>query len=97
MDYQEFVASKMILDNRQGFAAVDIHPLLKPHQRDIVAWACDGGLMTVPYNAVKMGRYGIGCELNPEYFRDGLSYLAAADREVKMPSLFDFERAAVNA
>lgn len=56
-----------------------------------------GGLMTVPYNAVKMGRYGIGCELNPEYFRDGLSYLAAADREVKMPSLFDFERAAVNA
>ena len=34
--------------------------------------------------------------LNPEYFRDGLSYLAAADREVKMPSLFDFERA-VNA
>jgi len=55
-----------------------------------------GGLMTVPYNAVKMGRYGVGCELNPEYFRDGLSYLAAADREVKMPSLFDFERA-VNA
>jgi DNA modification methylase len=55
-----------------------------------------GGLMTVPYNAVRMGRLGIGCELNAEYFRDGLSYLAAADQEVKMPSLFDFERA-VNA
>lgn len=51
-----------------------------------------GGLMTVPYNAVKLGRYGIGCELNPEYFKDGLTYLNAADREIKIPSLFDFER-----
>jgi DNA modification methylase len=54
-----------------------------------------GGLMTVPYNAVKLGRFGIGCELNPEYFKDGLSYLNAADREIKIPSLFDFERAIV--
>ncbi len=51
-----------------------------------------GGLMTVPYHAVKMGRYGIGCELNPESFRDGCSYLNAADNAVKAPTLFDFER-----
>lgn len=54
-----------------------------------------GGLMTVPYNAVKMGRYGIGCELNPESYKDGLSYLKSADSEMQIPSLFDFEKASV--
>ena len=34
-----------------------------------------GGLMTVPMTAVKMGRYGKGCELNPNYFRDGVGWL----------------------
>ena len=34
-----------------------------------------GGLMTVPMMAVKMHRYGKGCELNPDYFRDGVGYL----------------------
>ena len=49
-----------------------------------------GGIMTVPMTAVKMGRYGIGCELNPDYFRDGVGYLEAADNEREMPTLFDF-------
>ena len=31
-----------------------------------------GGLMTVPMTAVKMHRNGKGCELNPDYFRDGV-------------------------
>lgn len=48
-----------------------------------------GGLMTVPEVAVKMGRYGIGIELNTDYFRDGLGYLKAADMEVDVPTLFD--------
>ena len=48
-----------------------------------------GGLMTVPMTAVKMHRYGRGCELNPDYFRDGVGYLEAADNEVDMPTLFD--------
>jgi DNA modification methylase len=52
-----------------------------------------GGLMTVPYRSVLLGRYGLGCELNPEYFTDGLTYLAQADRQVSMPSLFDMEAA----
>lgn len=48
-----------------------------------------GGLMTVPMSAVKMGRYGNGCELNPDYFRDGVGYLQAAEDEIDMPTLFD--------
>ena len=49
-----------------------------------------GGLMTVPYMAVKMKRRGYGIELSPDYFRDGLGYLQAAEREVDSPTLFDF-------
>jgi DNA modification methylase len=48
------------------------------------------GIMTVPYRAIKLGRYGRGVELNAEYFRDGLRYLRAAERELATPSLFDF-------
>jgi len=49
-----------------------------------------GGLMTVPVMAVKMGRYGIGSELNPDYFRDGVGYLRQADTQADVPTLFDF-------
>lgn len=49
-----------------------------------------GGLMTVPKVAVDMGRFGIGMELNTDYFRDGVGYLKAADAKVSMPTLFDF-------
>ena len=49
-----------------------------------------GGLMTVPMMAVKMRRKGKGCELNPDYFRDGVGYLQEAEREVDEPTLFDF-------
>lgn len=49
-----------------------------------------GGLMTVPMMAVKMHRIGKGCELNPDYFRDGVGYLQEAEREVDEPTLFDF-------
>ncbi len=34
-----------------------------------------GGLMTTPYRAVKLGRLGIGIELNPDYFADGVRVL----------------------
>lgn len=49
-----------------------------------------GGLMTVPMAAVKMKRRGYGIELNPDYFRDGVGYLQAAEAERTMPTLFDF-------
>ena len=49
-----------------------------------------GGLMTVPMMAVKMKRRGKGCELNPDYFRDGVGYLQEAEAEMETPTLFDF-------
>ena len=49
-----------------------------------------GGLMTVPTTAVKMHRFGKGCELNADYFRDGVGYLQLAESEVDAPTLFDF-------
>lgn len=48
-----------------------------------------GGLMTVPAEAVKLERYGIGFELNHGYFLDGAAYCKAADVSVNMPTLFD--------
>lgn len=50
-----------------------------------------GGLMTVPYRAIKKGRKGVGVELNPAYFLDGAAYCKAAEEEMSMPSLFDLE------
>lgn len=49
-----------------------------------------GGLMTVPMTAIKMHRKGKGCELNPDYFRDGVGYLQTAEDEIDTPTLFDF-------
>ena len=50
------------------------------------------GIMTVPFMAVKMDRYGYGIELNPEYFRDGLKYLESAEINRNAPTLFDMEK-----
>lgn len=49
-----------------------------------------GGLMTVPLVAVKKDRKGIGIELNPDYFRDGLGYLKTEEAKKNEPTLFDF-------
>lgn len=51
-----------------------------------------GGLMTVPETAVKMGRFGMGIELNPKYFRDGVEYCCSAEAAIEQPTLFDFIR-----
>ena len=55
-------------------------------------WVLDpfGGIMTVPMTAVKMKRKGYGIELNPDYFRDGVGYLEAAEQDIETPTLFDF-------
>lgn len=50
-----------------------------------------GGLMTVPWMALKMGRRGRGHELNETYFLDGVKYLEAEERKQSMPTLFDLE------
>jgi DNA modification methylase len=48
-----------------------------------------GGLFTVPFRALHLGRKGRASELNPSYFLDGVKYLQAAEAELSMPSLFD--------
>ena len=47
------------------------------------------GLGTVPYMAVKMGRFGVGIELANLYFLDACAYCAGAERDLSMPGLFD--------
>jgi DNA modification methylase len=48
-----------------------------------------GGIHTVPYVAIGMGRKGIGIELNPNYWRFGVTFCERADREIAAPTLFD--------
>lgn len=47
------------------------------------------GLFTVPLRALRLGRHGRGVELNADYFRDGVRYLQAHERQAAMPTLFD--------
>ena len=48
-----------------------------------------GGIQTVPYCAIKLGRKGMSVELNHDYWRDGLTYLREAEMDVTSPTLFD--------
>lgn len=52
-----------------------------------------GGLMTVPFRALQLGRRGRASELNGGYFADGVKYCEAAEREKSMPTLFDLDDA----
>lgn len=54
-----------------------------------------GGLMTIPYRAMMMGRKGVATELNSVSFRDGLFYLRKAESELEMPTLFNVEEIAI--
>lgn len=49
-----------------------------------------GGIMTVPYVALKLGRRAMASELNPDYFKDGVKYLQAFEREKSAPTIFDY-------
>ncbi|MBB4005825.1 DNA methyltransferase [Allorhizobium taibaishanense] len=99
------VARMLSMNTLQAQAGKEMH--LCPLQFDIVDRAIGqytepgetvfdpfGGLMTVPYRAIKLGRKGIATELNPAYFLDGCKYVEAAAREMAMPSLFDLMEAA---
>lgn len=48
-----------------------------------------GGLMTVPYRALGLKRRGIGIELNPVSWLDGVRHCERKVRELGSPSLFD--------
>ena len=56
-----------------------------------------GGIMTVPYCALRMGRQAIGVELNPDYFADGVKYAEEAGAGRKGPTLFDLMEAEIVA
>lgn len=52
-----------------------------------------GGIGTVPYCAVNMGRKGLSTELNHEYWKDSLVYLREAESKKTSPTLFDLMNA----
>lgn len=54
-----------------------------------------GGIQTVPYCAIKLGRKGLSTELNHEYWKDGLTYLREAEMEATAPTLFDLMEEAI--
>jgi DNA modification methylase len=47
-----------------------------------------GGLFTVPYRAIRLGRRGAAVELNAGYFRDGVRHLQAEEARLAVPTLF---------
>lgn len=47
------------------------------------------GLFTVPYCAVRMGRRGLGVELNHDYYTWGVRYMKVIERQALAPTLFD--------
>lgn len=48
------------------------------------------GVGSEVYEAVRLGRYGIGCELKPSYYQQAIRNLAAVDQELLVePSLLD--------
>lgn len=48
-----------------------------------------GGMMTVAYCALRMGRKAVAVELNPDYFVDGCTYAEIASGDGTGPTLFD--------
>lgn len=84
-DYRTFIEGKIAFDSRQGFdvADADIHPILKPHQRDIVRWACAGGRRAI------FAAFGLGKSvMQLEILRLTLAQ-RRQDAEASVPSLFD--------
>lgn len=47
-----------------------------------------GGVMSVPFRALKHGRKGRAVELNPAYFRDGCAHVARMAEQLATPDLF---------
>lgn len=56
-EYDRFIESKVRFDQTFGFdvSDVDLHRILKPHQRDIVRWAVKGGRRAI-FAAFGMGK-----------------------------------------
>lgn len=50
-----------------------------------------GGLFSTAYKALEMKRRAISCELNTEYYNDGLFYLKSIEYKINVPTLFDMK------
>lgn len=48
-----------------------------------------GGLFSTAYEAIPMKRKAYVCELNPEYYNDGLYYMKSIEYKINVPTLFD--------
>lgn len=48
-----------------------------------------GGIGSVPFQAIKMGRKGYMTELNEDYWRCAVGYCEMAENEMNVPTLFD--------
>jgi DNA modification methylase len=94
------IARMVTYNSQQVSKGQEMH--LCPFQIDLVKraitqWTNPGdivydpfaGLFTAPAEAVKLGRFGVGCDLNPIYFCDGVGYCKSAEQKVSMPTLFD--------
>lgn len=94
------VARMRTLNMLQSAKGRELH--LCPLQFDIVERAIEqhsmpgetvfdpfGGIMTVPYCALRMGRQAVATELNGDYFADGVNYAEMAAGGVKAPDMFD--------
>lgn len=53
-----------------------------------------GGIGSVAYSAIKMGRRAYSIELNQQYHRDAVAYCRSAEQQVSQPMLFDALEAA---
>lgn len=70
-------------------------------ERVIDLWSSPGdlvldptaGIGTVPLYAAKLGRRGVGIELKPGYWHDGLCHLEAEDQKARQMTLFDLKLA----
>lgn len=93
------ITRMLTLNGAQSAKGKEMH--LCPMQFDLAdraieQWSMPGevvfdpfaGLGTVPYRAVRKGRFGLGCELSPAYYLDSHTYCRAAELEMSMPSLF---------
>lgn len=57
-----------------------------PGERVLTPFA---GIGSEVYTAVKLGRYGIGCELKPSYWQTAVKNVTEIEAEMGAPSLFD--------
>jgi len=66
-------------------------------ERCVRLWSNPGEVVLTPfagigsevYTAVRLGRYGLGCELKPSYWRTAAQNLRDLDREMSLPTLLD--------